>query len=86
MSRRRAAGNPADRAADKPVKLTVSLPADLARRFGVHAEMMGVGKSDLFAELVKAGCRRFVVHDRGTGPGASSGPEAAEQGRGAMSG
>ena len=46
------------------LKLNLSLPPDLARRFGVHAEMMGMSKSDLFAELVRAGCKRFVVSDR----------------------
>jgi hypothetical protein len=77
MSRRRAAGKPADRPGDKPVKLTLCLPAELARRFGVHAEMTGVGKSDLFAELVKTGCRRFVVHDHAKAAAEPPEPEAA---------
>jgi phytoene/squalene synthetase len=45
------------------VKLTLYLPAELAKRFGVHAEMMDQDKSELFAEMVRAHCRRFVVHD-----------------------
>lgn len=44
-------------------------PAELAKRFGVHAEMTGLSKSARFAELVRAGCKRFVVSDRERGPG-----------------
>lgn len=77
MSKRRLPAKPADRPDDKPVKLTLSLPADLARRFGVHAEMTGQSKSELFAELVKAGCKRFVVSDRERGPGESVDTDAA---------
>ena len=69
MSKRRIPGKPSDRPDEKPVKLTLTLSADLAKRFGVHAEMVGVSKSELFAELVKAGCKRFVVSDRERGPG-----------------
>lgn len=47
------------------VKLTLYLPADLAKRFAVHAEMVDLDKSELFAELVRTHCRRFVVHDHG---------------------
>jgi hypothetical protein len=64
MSRRRAPGKPAPQQDEKPVKLTLQLSADLAKRFGVHAEMMGLSKSELFADLVRAGCKRFVVSDR----------------------
>ncbi len=64
MSRKRAPGKPSPQQADPPVKITLQLPADLAKRFGVHAEMVGLNKSELFAELVKAGCKRFVVSDR----------------------
>jgi hypothetical protein len=31
--------------------------------------MTGQSKSDLFAELVRQGCKRFVVSDRERGPG-----------------
>jgi hypothetical protein len=48
----------------KTVKHTVTLSADLSRRFGVHAEMMGMSKSALFAEMVRATCNRFVISDR----------------------
>lgn len=69
MSRRRNGAKVAPQEAEKPVKLNLSLAPDLARRFGVHAEMMGLSKSELFAELVRAGCKRFVVSDRERGPG-----------------
>lgn len=65
MSKRRAPSKPTPQPDDKPVKLTLQISAELAKRFGVHAEMLGLSKSDLFAELVKTGCRRFVVHDHG---------------------
>ena len=77
MSKKRQAGKPADRPDEKPAKLTLTLPVDLAKRFGVHAEMVGLSKSELFAELVRAGCRRFVVSDRQ----AREGEEAPEAGR-----
>jgi len=59
------------------VKHTLYLDADLSRRFSVHAAMTGMDKSELFAELVRAGCRRFVVSDRERGPGDSADPDAA---------
>lgn len=77
MSRRRAPVKPDPQQDGKPVKLTLQLPADLARRFGVHAEMTGLSKSELFAELVKAGCKRFVVSDRAQGPGEAAESDAA---------
>ncbi len=72
MARRRTGGiggKAAPQPDEKSVKLNLSLPPDLARRFGVHAEMMGLSKSELFADLVRAGCRRFVISDRERGPG-----------------
>jgi metal-responsive CopG/Arc/MetJ family transcriptional regulator len=65
MSKRRTPAKPATPQADASVKITLSLPIDLARRFGVHAEMTGQSKSELFAELVKTGCRKYVVHEHG---------------------
>ena len=64
MATRRKAGKPPGQQPEPTVKLTLSVPADVARRFGVHAEMTGMGKGELFAELVRTGCRRFVVSDR----------------------
>ena len=73
MSKRRNPGKPSPQQDEKPVKLTLQLSGDLAKRFGVHAEMSGLSKSELFAELVKAGCRRYVVSDRqGAGEPAES--------------
>ena len=59
------------------VKLTLYLPVELAKRFGVHAEMMDLDKSELFAEMVRTHCRRFVVHDHGKETGGDLG-EAGE--------
>ena len=64
MARKRQGSKPVEQQAEKPVKLTLTLPADLAKKFGVHSEMLGCSKSELFAELVKAGCRRWIVSDR----------------------
>ncbi len=51
------------RESDQPVKLTLYLSSKLAKQFATHAVQMGQGKSDLFAEMVQAHCRRFIVHD-----------------------
>jgi len=69
-TRRRPAAKPAGRQDAERVKHTLYLDADLSKRFTVHAAMTGVDRSELFAELVKAGCRRFVVSDRERGPAA----------------
>ena len=53
------------------VKLTLYLPAELSKRFSVHAEMVDMDKSELFAEMVRTYCRRFVVHDHGKDAGES---------------
>ena len=63
MSKRRNSGKLTSQQSGKPVKITLGLPADLAIRFTVHAGVAGLSKSALFAELVRAGCRRYVVHD-----------------------
>jgi len=72
---------PAARASSRPdaerLKLTLYLDADLSRRFTVHAAMTGVDRSTLFAEMVRAHCRRFVVSDRERGPGEAAEPDAA---------
>jgi hypothetical protein len=59
------------------VKHTLYLPVELSRRFGVHAEMTGQDKSELFAEMVRAHCRRFVVHDHGRDVGGEEGEAGA---------
>jgi hypothetical protein len=60
----RRAAKPEDRGRDRPEKITLTVPAEWKRRFAVHADMTGMTKSALFVELVKAGCRRFVISDR----------------------
>lgn len=74
-TKRRSAVKPSSRPDAERVKLTLYLDADLAKRFSVHAAMTGVDKSELFAELVKAGCKRFVVSDRQTS--VTQGPESS---------
>jgi hypothetical protein len=61
----------------KRVKLTLYLDTDLAKRFAVHAEMMEQDKSELFAEMVRTHCRRFIVHDRDRGSGETAAPDGA---------
>lgn len=82
--RRRATGKTASRQDDQKVKVTLYLPADLAKRFATHAVYSDMDKSALFAEMVREHCRRFVVSDRGkTSEGqAEEGPNGGEgQGR-----
>jgi hypothetical protein len=64
MARARNSSKPDPQQADKPRKLTFSIPADLARRFAVHAEMLDMDKTELFCEMIRTHCRRFSVHDR----------------------
>jgi len=64
---------PAVKASSRPdaerVKMTLYLDFDLSKRFTVHAAMTGVDRSKLFAEMVRAHCRRCVVSDRERGAG-----------------
>ena len=76
-TRKRANAKAASRPGAERVKLTLYLDADLAKRFSVHAAMMGLDKSELFGELVRAGCKRFVVSDRERGPGEATDTDAA---------
>jgi hypothetical protein len=73
--RKRQAAKPPTPQDVQRVKLTLYLPAELAKRFAVHAEMVDLDRSELFAELVRTHCRRFVVHDHGKDAG-----ELAESG------
>lgn len=77
MARTRHTSKPESQQDEKPVKLTLTLPADLAKRFGVHAEMLGISKSEFFAKLVRDGCKRFVVHDHAKDAGEPAGTDAA---------
>ena len=45
-------------------KVTLYLPADLARRFSVHVTYSGMDRSEYFADMVRQHCRRYVVSDR----------------------
>jgi hypothetical protein len=50
-------------------KVTLYLPAELARRFSVHVTYSGMDRSEYFAEMVRSYCKRYVVSDRLKGPG-----------------
>lgn len=60
---------------DKPLKVTLHIAPKLAKQFATHAVQTGQSKSALFAEMVQAHCRRFIVHDH-----------AKEEGRGRAAG
>lgn len=70
--RKRADGKVAKAEDGKPTKLTLYLAPDLAKRFGVHAMMVGMDRSELFADMVRTHCKRFVVSDRSGGQGADT--------------
>ena len=59
-------------------KVTLYLPAELARRFSVHVTYSGLDRSEYFAEMVKSYCKRYVVSDRLKGPGESEDVPEAE--------
>ena len=63
-SKKRPAGKTATRHDDQKVKVTLYVPADLARRFATHAVYTDQDKSALFAEMIREHCKRFVVSDR----------------------
>lgn len=65
--RRRAAVKTTARQDDQKVKLTLYVPADLAKRFAVHATYTDQDKSSLFADMIREHCKRFVVSDRAKG-------------------
>ena len=62
--RKRPVAKPSNRQGDHKVKVTLYLPADLARRFAVHATYTDMDRSALFAEMIREHCKRFVVSDR----------------------
>lgn len=61
-------------------KVTLYLPADLARRFSVHVTYSGMDRSEYFADMVRQHCRRYVVSDRLKEPGVSEEGEELEPG------
>lgn len=62
--KKRAASKTATRQDDQKVKVTLYVPADLAKRFATHAVYTDLDKSALFAEMIREHCKRFVVSDR----------------------
>ena len=62
--KRRPANKTATRQDDQKVKVTLYVPADLAKRFATHAVYTEMDKSALFAEMIREHCKRFVVSDR----------------------
>lgn len=62
--KRRTASKAATRQDDQKVKVTLYVPADLAKRFATHAVYTDMDKSALFAEMIREHCKRFVVSDR----------------------
>ena len=65
-SRKRASHRSTVRQDEAKTKLTLYVPADLARRFAVHATYTDTDRSALFAEMIREHCKRFVVSDRQT--------------------
>ena len=63
-TRKRGPAKPASRQDDQKVKVTLYVPADLAKRFAVHATYTDMDRSALFAEMIREHCKRFVVSDR----------------------
>jgi hypothetical protein len=66
--RRRSTAKTATRQDEPKTKITLYVPADLARRFAVHATYTDQDKSALFAEMIRDHCKRFVVSDRQSKP------------------
>lgn len=64
--RKRATHKSTVRQDEAKTKLTLYVPADLARRFAVHATYTDTDRSALFAEMIREHCKRFVVSDRQT--------------------
>ena len=63
-TRKRSAAKATNRQDAPKEKVTLYLPADLARRFSVHVTYSGMDRSEYFAEMVRQHCRRYVVSDR----------------------
>ncbi len=63
-TRKRTAAKAASRQDAPKEKVTLYLPAELARRFSVHVTYSGMDRSEYFAEMVRIHCKRYVVSDR----------------------
>jgi predicted AAA+ superfamily ATPase len=68
-SRKRSGAKATNRQDAPKEKVTLYLPAELARRFSVHVTYSGMDRSEYFAEMVKHYCKRYVVSDRLKEPG-----------------
>ncbi len=67
-SRKRAAVKTPGRVDGGKVKLTLYVPAALAKRFATHAVYSDMDRSALFAEMIQQHCKRYVVSDRDRKP------------------
>ena len=63
-TRKRCPAKTSSRQDDQKTKLTLYVPADLAKRFAVHATYSDMDRSALFAEMIREHCKRFIVSDR----------------------
>jgi hypothetical protein len=63
-TRKRSAAKTSNRQDTTKEKVTLYLPAELARRFSVHVTYSGMDRSEYFADMVRQHCRRYVVSDR----------------------
>ncbi len=63
-TRKRSPAKTPSRQDDQKTKLTLYVPADLAKRFAVHATYSDMDRSALFAEMIREHCKRFIVSDR----------------------
>jgi hypothetical protein len=63
-TRKRSVAKAANRQDATKEKVTLYLPAELARRFSVHVTYSGMDRSEYFADMVRQHCRRYVVSDR----------------------
>jgi len=63
-TRKRSVTKAANRLDAPKEKVTLYLPAELARRFSVHVTYSGMDRSEYFADMVRQHCRRYVVSDR----------------------
>jgi hypothetical protein len=73
-SRKRNAVKTTNRQDESKVKVTLYIPADLAKRFSVHATYSDMDRSALFAEMIREHCKRFVVSDRQSKPSDEAAP------------
>jgi len=63
-TRKRSGGKASNRLDAAKEKVTLYLPAELAKRFSVHVTYSGMDRSEYFADMVRQHCRRYVVSDR----------------------